>query len=236
MRVGIIQSCYIPWRGYFDFVASVDLFVIFDDVQYPVGRSWRNRNQVKTKDGLNWLTVPVRAKSEKLPIDQVLISNTDKPWQLTHRNLLRDAFRPAPFGGDALALWEEGIAAADTHISQLNVRLTSIVAKYLGITTPLVLARDYAATGAKTERLINLLRKVEATSYISGPSAQGYIDEDMFRDNHIQLEYKTYDYRPYPQLWGTFEGAVTTLDLIANCGPDSRRFLESATPNRVAVP
>ncbi len=234
--VGIIQSSYIPWRGYFDFIASVDLFVILDDVQYPRGRSWRNRNLLKTKDGLRWLTVPVQAKAGRLPIDQVRIARTGRPWQEAHRNLLRDALLPAPFAGVALSLWEEGVSAQEVYLSQLNVRLTKILCNYLGIVTPLVLAREYAATGNKTARLINLLRNVGATSYLTGPSAKGYIDEAIFRESGIGLEYKSYDYPPYPQLWGEFEGAVSILDLIANCGPDSKHLLQSLKPNRVAVP
>jgi hypothetical protein len=135
-----------------------------------------------------------------------------------------------------MEIWEEGIAAGDRTISQLNIRLTKLICAYLQITTPLVMSRDYAVTGAKTERLIQLLKQVGATVYLSGPTAQGYLDENLFRESGINLEYKTYDYPPYPQLWGEFVGTVTVLDLIANTGPEARRFLKSTTPNRVAVP
>ena len=226
----------MPWRGYFDFISSVDLFVVFDDVQYPVGRSWRNRNQLKTKNGLKWITVPVRSKSEKLPIDHVLIANTDKPWQTKHRQLLQEALQPAPFADETLQLWEESIAAGDVKISELNIRLMTSICRYFGITTPLVSARQYKAAGTKTERLLSLIEATGATSYLSGPSARGYIDESMFRKRNIRLEYKTYDYGPYPQLWGPFEGNVSVIDLIANCGAKGRDLIRTRTPNEVAVP
>lgn len=235
MRVGVIQSAYIPWRGYFDFIASVDLFVIYDDVQFSTG-SWRNRNQIKTKGGLKWLTVPVQAKAGSLPIDQVRIGRTAKPWQAAHRNLLRDAFLHAPFADRARSLWEEGIAAQDIYLSQLNTRLTKLICSYLAIETPIVMARDYVTTGAKSARLVGLLRELGATSYLSGPAAKGYLEEDAFREHGIRLEYKTYDYAPYPQRFGGFDGAVSVLDLIANCGPDAKRLLKSASPNEIAVP
>jgi len=235
MRVGVIQSSYIPWRGYFDFIASVDLFVIYDDVQFSMG-SWRNRNQFKTRNGLKWLTVPVQAKAGGLPIDQVRIARTMKPWQEAHRNFLRDALMPAPFSDVALSLWERAISGQDILISQLNIRLTRILCGYFGIVTPLAIARDYPTTGAKSARLISLLREVGATIYLSGPSAKGYLDEEAFRQNGIRLEYKSYDYPPYPQLWGEYEGAVSVLDLIANCGPGSRRLLQSTNANEIAVP
>ncbi len=235
MRVGIIQSCYVPWRGYFDFIASVDLFVFYDDVQFSMG-NWRNRNRLKTRNGLKWLTVPVQARAGELPIDQVRIGRTARPWQEAHRNLLRDALLHAPFSDVAFSLWEEGVSARDVYISKLNVRLTKILCNYLGITTPLVMAHDYHTSGAKSARLISLLREVGATSYLTGPGAKGYIDEAIFRENGIRLEYKTYDYPPYPQLWGEFEGAVSILDLIANCGPDAKYLLKSSKMNQVAVP
>lgn len=235
MRVGIIQSCYIPWRGYFDFINSVDLFIVYDDVQYPVGRSWRNRNQVKTKHGLQWLTVPVQSKSAKLAIDEVRIANMEKSWQTGHRAVLKEALATAPYFSDAIALWEEAVSHEDTLISDLNVRLIRAICRYLGISTPIAMSRQYGVTGAKTQRLINLLRKVDATSYLSGPSAKGYLDENLFREHQIRLEYKTYDYMPYPQLFGNFEGTVTVLDLLANCGPEARGFITSQTPNVVAV-
>lgn len=234
-RVGIIQSNYIPWRGYFDFIDSVDLFVIYDDVKYPVGRSWRNRNQVKTQSGLKWLTVPVKNKPG-LRIEEVIIAQAPKPWQQIHRRLLTDSLKRAPAFKDAVQIWEEGILHGDLTISELNVRLIKLICEYLHITTPIVMSRDYAVTGTKTERLIRLLKKVGATAYQSGPSARGYLDESLFRENGICLEYKTYDYEPYPQLWGEFIGTVSVLDLIANTGPAASIFLKSRTPNLVAVP
>ena len=60
-RVAIVQSCYIPWKGYFDLINGVDEFILLDDVQYSRA-NWRNRNRIKTPDGTAWLTIPVRGK------------------------------------------------------------------------------------------------------------------------------------------------------------------------------
>ena len=110
-----------------------------------------------------------------------------------------------------------------------------LVCRYLEIQTPIVSSREFPLSGRSTERLIALLKELGATSYISGPSGKAYIDEDLFRQNRIALSYKTFDYQPYPQLWGPFVGEVTVLDLIANMGPDARGFIKSLTPNLVAV-
>lgn len=233
MRVGIIQSSYIPWRGYFDFINSVDIFIIYDDIQYSKN-SWRNRNQVKTPRGLEWLTVPVRYKLG-LAIDQVKIGQTRKDWREFHRQKLFEALEPAPFFEYALALWEEGTSSSEILLSPLNIRLIRLICNYLQISTPIRNSRDYALIGAKTERLIQLLNQVGATTYLSGPTAQDYLDEDLFRKHGIRLEYKNYDYPPYPQLWGDFVGNVTILDLIANTGPAARDYIKSLSPNQVAV-
>jgi hypothetical protein len=235
MRIGAIQSCYIPWRGYFDFIDSVDLFVLYDDVQYSSG-SWRNRNQVKAKSGLRWITVPVRYRFGD-PIDAVAIGQTTSvPWQEAHRRLIGDALASAPYFAPAIEIWREGVSAGDRLLSELNLRLIRTICQYLQIPTPIVLSRDFGAKGSKTDRLLDLCGKVGATTYLSGPTARGYIDEERFRETGVGLEYKSYDYPPYPQQWGQFTPTVTVLDLIANCGPRSREFLKSRTPNEAVVP
>jgi WbqC-like protein family len=234
MRAGVIQSCYIPWRGYFDFIDSVDVFVIYDDVQYSSG-SWRNRNQVKTRNGLRWLSVPVAYRFGDT-IDAVNIGRkSGVNWQESHRLLLQEALAPAPNFADAIGIWEGAIAFQESTLSALNLRLIEGVCQYLGIGTRIVLSRDYQLLGSRTARLIDLLRKLGATTYLSGPSAQNYLEEDLFKASGIGLEYKSYEYPPYLQLWGDFAGSVTVLDLIANCGRASKDFLKSRTPDFVAV-
>ena len=233
MRVGIIQSNYIPWRGYFDFIDSVDLFIFHDDLQYTKG-DWRNRNQIKTPRGLFWLSAPVKYRHVHQLICQTLIDDSQK-WRVVHLNQFWANYTKSPFLKSALELLGVGLAPANSTISQLNINLIKLICDYLRIKTPLALSQDYALTSAKTERLIQLLKQVGGTTYLSGPTARGYLDESLFRANGIRLEYKIYDYPPYPQLWGDFVGNVTVLDLIANMGPSARDFLKSNTPNQVAV-
>lgn len=234
MKVGVIQSCYVPWRGYFDFIRSCDLFVVYDDVQYSKG-SWRNRNQVKTANGLHWLTVPVTVALGQR-IDEVRIAHGARSWIEEHGRLLRLALEPAPHFEDAWLLWSEAIEQRDELLSSLNVRLLRAVCAYLGIATPLVMSSEYQAQGASTQRLISLLRAVGATQYLSGPSAAAYLDLQQFAEHGIAVQYKSYDYRPYPQLHGEFVGAVTILDLIANCGRGAGTHLASSSADRSVTP
>lgn len=236
MRVGIIQSSFIPWRGYFDFIASVDLFVFHDDIQYTKG-DWRNRNRIKAPDGTPWLTVPVHYHTVQQHICDTCIDE-QTPWASRHIHLLREHYRHAPYQQEMLDLYSAGLADAGTNatISTLNIELIRRVCAYLHIDTPLMLSSELSPVGTKTERLLDMLGKLNATAYLSGPSAEAYIDKQAFQKSGIQLEYKTYDYLDYPQLWGAFVGAVSVLDLIANCGADSVAYLHSQTPDSIVTP
>jgi hypothetical protein len=235
MRVGIIQSNYIPWRGYFDFIQSVDVFVIYDTTQYSHG-SWRNRNKIKTSIGLKWLTVPVKRGSAELPIEQVKISQSSILWYEQQRRIIYNALDKAEYFTDAIKIWEEAILAKDQFLSPLNIRLIKAICTYLGITTSILVSSDYPVSGEKSLRLIELIKILGGAIYLSGPSANDYLDKDAFSRAGISLEYKSYDYPSYPQLWGEFEGAVTVLDLIANCGPESYKYINSNTPDNLIIP
>ncbi|MDJ0508695.1 MAG: WbqC family protein [Crocosphaera sp.] len=231
MKVGIIQSNYIPWRGYFDFINSVDLFIIYDDVKYTKG-DWRNRNKIKTPQGLDWLTVPVHYKHLKQLINETTIDYTHY-WQHNHIKKFSYHYQKAPFCQEILDLFESAILNNFAYLSQLNFSILELINHYLDIKTPLIHSQDYKITGTKTARLINLLEQVGATSYLSGPAAKSYLDETLFQKAGIGLEYKTYDYLPYPQLWGDFQGNVSILDLLANTGKDAKNYLITQTPNKV---
>ncbi|QFY41405.1 WbqC family protein [Candidatus Methylospira mobilis] len=233
MRVGVIQSSFIPWRGYFDFIASVDTFVFHDDIQYTKG-DWRNRNKIKTVKGTEWLTVPVRYNKTAQSISDTEI-DCATAWGKKHIRLWQAHYRQAPYLRDVLALLDGLDHCQERTISQLNLKLTGRICEYLAIATPSLLSSELSLTGSKTDRLIDLLQKLNATTYLSGPNADAYLDKEAFRKHGIGLEYKSYDYTPYPQLWGAFEGGVTVLDLIANCGPDAKNHICSHTPNQTVV-
>jgi hypothetical protein len=233
MRVGVIQSSFIPWRGYFDFLASVDLFIFLDDVQYTA-QNWRNRNQIKTSKGIEWLTVPVRHESlSQLITETLIIKNTN--WQKKHLTAWTSNYRSTPYF-DVIMELITGIRNEKFNtISELNIGLIGSISEYLEISTPTILSKEICLKGKGTERLINLLTEVGANTYLSGPSADQYLNKDLFKKAGISLEYKSYDYLPYPQLWGEFVGNVSVLDVIANCGPDAKSLIRSILPNKVII-
>jgi len=224
-KVAILQSNYIPWRGYFDMIAAVDEFILYDDMQYT-RRDWRNRNQIKTPQGLHWLTVPVSVKGKYLQkIRETEIEG--QGWTSDHWKSLQQNYRRAPHF-DLVSEWLHPLYHVyhDTHLSALNRRFIEAVCDFLVIETPITNSWDYELVDGKTERLVALCLQAGATHYISGPSAQGYIEEDQFSRAGIVLEWFDYAGFPdYPQQWGDFLPTVTVLDLLFNCGKDAGQFL-----------
>lgn len=209
------------------------MFVFYDDVQYSKN-GWRNRNKIKTPKGVEWLTVPVVHRSLAQLISETRIRD-DATWRKKHHGAWSANYRSAPYFDEVMELLGDLEKLQDRTISELNIRLTRRICDYLEIKTPMILSNDLSLRGSKTERLIDLLKKMNATTYLSGPSADAYLEKDLLRQNGIRLEYKSYDYAPYPQLWGDFVGEVTVLDLIANCGLDAKNLIRSRTPDRVVI-
>lgn len=224
-KIAVVQSNYIPWKGYFDMIAAVDEFILYDDMQYTK-RDWRNRNLIKTPQGLQWLTVPVLVKGKfHQKICDTEIDGTE--WATTHWKAMVQNYRRAPCFTE-IATWLEPIYAEGlfTHISQLNRHLIEAICKYLEIKTTIKNSWDYTLPDGKTERLAGLCAQAGGTEYISGPAAKEYIEEKIFTEMGIKLTWFDYSgYSEYPQLWGEFSHGVTILDLLFNCGNDSPRYM-----------
>lgn len=231
MRVGIIQPNYIPWRGYFDFISAVDTFVFLDDVQYT-SRDWRNRNRIKTAQGLRWLTVSVRSPHRQRICEATIDDSTQ--WRKKHLQSLRHAYGTAPFFQPYFAEFSD-LLQQETSLSTLDIRLSRWIMDKLNIHVPTILSSELAPQGNSTARLIDILQKLGADTYLSGPAAAAYLDTDIFQRHHIRLEFKTYDYLPYSQLHGHFISEVSVLDLLFNTGPEAPRYLHSITPHKQVV-
>ena len=225
-RVAILQSNYIPWKGYFDLIAAVDEFILYDDMQFT-RRDWRNRNQIKTPQGLQWLSVPVKVKGKYLQkIRETEIDPTN--WASDHWKALTQNYQRAQCFSE-IAAWLRPLYLEQSwlNISQLNRQLLEAVCRYLEISTVIRNSWDYTLVEGKSERLAGLCQQAGATHYLSGPSAKNYLDETVFANLGMQVQWFDYaGYAEYPQLWGTFEHGVTILDLLFNCGADSRRYLK----------
>lgn len=232
MRVSVIQSNYIPWRGYFDFIDDMDLTIFYDDVQYTKN-DWRNRNKLKTVNGSDWITVPVRTLSLSQLIQETPIDY--RGWEKKHKNSIVQWYAKTNFFKDYSEELFAILGVKYATISELNITLCHWIMQKLEIDTPTRMSSEFVLHGSKTERLIDLLKQIGTATYVSGPAGKGYLDERLFREAGIGLEYKSYDYPMYPQLWGNFIGEVSVLDLLFNMGPEARKYLKSMKPNEVII-
>ena len=227
MRVVVLQSNYLPWKGYFDLIQSADVFVYYDEVQYTKN-DWRNRNRICSKNGLQWLTIPIPHTAVKMKISEVPLP--DARWQENHFKTLNFSYRPARFFHQIEPMLQDFYHARKwVLLSELNRHCTESIARLLGLTTRFLDSKNFDLVGDRVDRLVSLLRQVGATEYLSGPSARAYLagSEGLFEQAGIKLSFKSYEgYPEYPQLHAPFEHAVSVLDVLANVElADCRRHI-----------
>lgn len=228
-KIAIVQSNYIPWKGYFDMIAAVDEFILYDDMQYT-RRDWRNRNQIKTPHGLQWLTVPVKVKGKyHQTIFEAEIEGSN--WASVHWKSLQQNYRRTPYF-DEVSVWLEPLYLRPySRVSDVNRVFLESICRYLSITTLISNSSDYTLSDGKTERLADICVQAGATEYISGPAAKDYVEADVFSERGIQLRWFNYSgYPEYPQLWGDFCHNVTILDLLFNCGKEAPNYMKFIRP------
>ncbi len=227
MKVVILQPSYIPWRGVFDQIYRADLFIFYDDVQYDK-HGWRNRNQIKTAQGKQWLTIPVHSAgvTQGRPIYEIEI-DWSKPWAKSHWKALTFAYSRAPYFRRYAEFLEPFYQRRDRFLADFTIDLTIALARLLGIShTRFMRSSELSGIeGKKTDRLIQILQRVGATHYLSGPSARAYIEPEKFAAAGISLEYIEYDYPEYPQLYPPYDPHVSILDLLFMTGPNALNYI-----------
>lgn len=220
--VVVLQSAYIPWKGYFHLMREADLFVFHDDLQFTHS-DWRSRNRISTPEGPRWLSIPA-GRDEKRRICDVEIRDTT--WKQRHRRMIELNYRRAPCFEEYMELLDFLYDNPITNLSEFNQRAIARLAKELGIETALADSRHYRLSGRKTERLIELLTQVEATTYLSGPAGRNYLEEARFEDASIKLRYFDYpDYPDYAHRHGACPHQVTILDMLFHLGRETPRWI-----------
>ena len=222
--VAVIQSSYLPWKGYFDIIHDADVFVFYDDVKYTKN-DWRNRNRVKMNDQVVWLTIPIGKDAVHQRICDVTIQPGD--WQEKHWRTIRQCYGKCEFFHEYAPVFEQIFCRRQwTSLSELNQALIRQICEWLKIDSQLVDSREFPREGSKQDALIALLKKVDATDYVSGPAAGDYIDPMVFEREGIELTFKDYgNYPEYPQGEGGFEHGVSVIDLLFRFGADCPRFI-----------
>lgn len=221
--VAILQSGYAPWKGYFDLISRSDYFVFHDDLQYTKN-DWRNRNLIKWGNETKWLTIPCGREEKRLICDVVL---QDPSWQRKHWSLLYQAYRKSPYFNLYRPFLEDFYLSKKWgNLSELCQYMIKWIAReVLNLETIFLDSRNYQLKTRKAERVLELLKKLEATDYVSGPAARDYLSEDIFDENNIRLHWMRYQYPEYPQFGDTFIHKVSILDLIFHVGPRAIKFI-----------
>jgi len=228
-KIAISQSNYIPWKGYFDIINSVDLFVIYDDSQYT-RRDWRNRNLIKTAKGLSWLTIPIKTKGNyEQKISEMQIA--DPTWRKTHWERVKQQYKKTPYFEYYYHTFEDVyLKQTELNLSAVNYNFILLINRILGINTEISWSREYELHGNKTEKLMGICRQVGASEYVSGPAGKSYIDLDIAKKSGVNITWQDYsNYPEYRQLFPPFEHRVSVIDLILNEGPNAHKFMKSFT-------
>ena len=224
VKAAIIQSSYIPWKGYFDIISQCNKFVFLDDTQFT-RRDWRTRNKIKFSNGIsNWLTIPVGKPPRDILINQVEFP--DQNWKKDHLQKIFYSYKKAPHFNDLKEICSLIYKNDITKLSDFNQNAIKLISDKIGIRDVEYFdSTDLNTEGYKSEKLINTLKKIGADYYISGPSAKNYMDIELFDENNIKVEFKKYGpYKKYDPLYGIFEDNISIIDLIAYVG-----FKESIT-------
>lgn len=224
LSVGVIQPNYIPWRGYFDFISRVDLFLFYDDAQYT-RQDWRNRNRIRLKNGQSvWLSVPVKAGIDSLIMDVEI--DHSKNWVRKHLDTIQQSYGRAPFFRHYFGRFQEILHDAPPLLVDLDILLCRQICDWLGIRTELRRTSELGCQGVKDEKLIAMMQAVGGTHYLSGPAAKAYIRPELWQQAGIALDYIDYPaYPAYPQIAEPFDPLVSVLDLLFMVGPEAPRHI-----------
>jgi hypothetical protein len=218
--VVVLQPGYLPWLGFFDQLNRADVFVYYDDVQYDK-HGWRNRNRIKTQDGPQWLTVPVRhGDAGFLRIVDVEIDGRT-PWARKHVASVRQAYARAPFLKRYMPALEELLERKWERLVDLDLACAALIAGWFGLDRRIERSSALGIDGSRSERLVNVCRRFGASRYVSGDAAKGYLDVAAFEAHGITVEWQGYPHPTYPQLHGPFVPYLSALDLVLNCGSDA---------------
>ncbi|RGM99152.1 WbqC family protein [Fusobacterium mortiferum] len=233
-KIAILQSNYIPWKGVFDMMNKVDIFVFFEDVDFTK-RDWRTRNKIKTPEGEVWLSIPVKKSSRGTKIYEIEISQ-ETNWQEKHYQTIVQYYKKAKFFPEYKWLLDKiYLEKKWENLSEFNIYVNTLIARELGIKTTFINSKDLETNGTKDDKLIEIIKKLDGDFYLSGPAAKDYIVNEKFKKEKIELAYIEYKYPEYTQLYGEFNHYITILDVLFNCGKEAPKYIFTGNIEKVQI-
>lgn len=228
MIVAIHQPQYLPWAGYFDKMIKSDTFCYLDNVQFKKNE-WQNRNRIKTAQGWQWVTVPVKYRFPQR-INEVKINN-EVDWRKKHFQALMSNYSKAPFFQEHFTFFMEAYARDWESICELNIFFIEYIREKLGLgDRPTVLASQLNLSEDPTGRLIDICKTLGADTYLAGRDGAKYMELDRFKDSGIRVITQDFHLPVYPQRFGDFVPQLSVIDLLFNCGVQSRQKIIESNP------
>jgi hypothetical protein len=233
--LAVLQPGYLPWLGFFDLLDRADVFVIYDDVDFDKN-GWRNRNRIKTGQGVSWLSVPVLTSGRSGQLVNETAIDKNQFWQRKHIRSIREAYAKAPYFHDYVEPLSELLSRPWERLVDLDMALIALMASWLGLgDKPMPLSSGLGIPRGRNERLLAMCERFDADTYLSGNLAKTYLDVEAFRQQGVRVEWQDYVHPVYDQLHGRFEPHLSALDLIFNAGPDSLDVIRRGRPQAAIV-
>lgn len=230
MIVTIHQPEYLPWIGFFDRIQKSDIFVLLDTVQYQKA-GFINRNKIKTAEGQQWITVPIKGGSRIKNINEIEVSNTPG-WQKKHWNKIKNSYLNAPYFEKYSPIFQEILLDKEWGLlSDLDCRLIETIMNILGIKTKIIKASSLNIESAATELNIDICRRVGGDIYLSGQGGKNYMDMKRFKEENIKVLFQEFVHPSYQQRFidSGFTPYMSVIDLLFNCGPKSLEIIQSGS-------
>jgi WbqC-like protein family len=225
MILSASQPYFAPFPGFFYKAHRSDIFLILDEVQFPRGTTWITRNRFKSDQGTLWMTIPVRKKGLGLQsINRVRIYHESR-WRKKHLTSMNQAYGKAPYLSDHLGFLERTFKEKFERLVDLNMAVIRYLLDQLGVKTEVRLLSELNIKGKGTMRLVEACKRMKATRFLAQTPARKYIDEVLFRESGISVEFIHQPSPVYPQLWGDFIPNLSAFDLLLNCGLKSHDIL-----------
>lgn len=225
MRAVIMQPGYLPWMGYFDLLKAADLFLVYDHCQFDKD-SWRNRNRVKTSQGIQWLTVPVLTKGQEKPTNREIKINNKINWNRKHLKSLEMNYRKARHFQTVYPMMEQILSRQWDYLIDLNMAFVLKISEFLQIDSRIEFTSQLKLDlpPDRNDKLVAMCKSVQADEFYEPSGGKGYINPESFAANQIKLVFQEYEHPVYPQLFGDFVSHLSVVDLLMNCGPESAEF------------
>lgn len=223
-KVIITQPNYIPWKGYFSNMRNVDYLVIYDDVQYTK-RDWRNRNYLITNNGPSLISIPVITKGRFYQkINETKVS--DKNWYKKHWKFIENNYKKTKFYNYYSEIFYSSYHNIETDIiSEIDLIFIKKIIELLGLNIKILKSSELNIIGDRNTRLLNICNSLNCSTYVSAPAAKSYLNENLFKENNIQVEYYNYNkFKEYKQNWNGFDHKVSILDMFFNLGPETVNY------------